>query len=218
MNATLLLLAGWLSAALAPLDPKDPKGQVPTQEAPKLEKVPTQDVPQVQPLPAAKLPAITRPARASLRPGAYALESLKLPEILKMEAFDAWPQGAAWPQVDRAVVVVTTHADDPQRFMAFLVDLNNQRIAAIRDGDIARHLHGIGEVQTVGKPGKPAYDGSAPATTPMLAGSGAVIILAPPRPPGPRGIPDDFTAKLLDVATMMGAASTHMATAQAALK
>lgn len=218
MNASLLLLAGWLSAALAPIDPKDPKGQIPSQQDAKLDKGSLPDVPQIQPLPAAKLPAVTRPARAVLRPGAYALDSLKLPEIVKMEAFDAWPQGAAWPQVERGVVVVTTHADDSQRFMAFLVDLNNQRIAAIRDGDIAKHLPGVGDVQTVGKPGKVAHEGGAPTTTPALAGSGAVIILAPPRPPGPRGLPDDLTAKILDVATMMGAASAHMATAPAPLK
>ena len=55
---------------------------------------------------------------------------------------------------------------DAQRFMAFLVDLNNSRIVAIRDGDIAKHLHGIGEfqlrcaVRAIGPPLVPLYGGA----------------------------------------------------------
>lgn len=201
MNAALLLLAGWLSATLAPLDPKQ-------------DKVPTPDSEQAQMPPPGKPPAITTPAKAVLRPGSYSLDSLKRPEVLTMEAYEAWPQGAAWPAVERPVIVVTHHDKDPQRFVAFLVDVQGQRIAAIRDGDIGRHLPLIGHTQTVDGPDKYAQGHASPAT-PALAGSGAVIILLPPRPVGPRGQPDDFTARILDVATMAGAMGQWPGGAQA---
>ena len=198
MNASLFLLAGWLSAALAPLDPK--QGKYPESE-------------QVQPpAPASKPPAITRPAKASLRPGSYSLESLKPPEVLKLEAFEAWSQGAAWPELERGVVIVTNHADDPQRFMAFLVDVKGQRIAAVRDGETARHLAIITQGQTAPRPGKDEH-GQITPTTQSLAGSGVVIVVTLPRPPGPRGWPDDLTARILDVATMSGSAAEWMAAA-----
>lgn len=192
MNASLLVLAAWLSAALAPLDPKQ-------------DKVPTPDSEQAHMPAPAKPPAITRPAKITLKSGAYALDSLKRPEVIKMEALETWSQGAAWPQVDRPVVVITHSDDDPQRFLAFLVDVQNQRIAAIRDGDTYRHLPILGQHQNVAVPDK--YSSGNTPTTLGKAGSGAVIIMLPPRPVGPRGLPDDFTAMILDVATVAGSAS-----------
>jgi hypothetical protein len=203
MNVSILVLVGWLSATLAPLSPTS---KYPSPELEQAKQVPL-DQPMPSPeldKPAAKLPAITKPARVQIKPGKYALESLQLPKVVAMEQFDGWQPGPAWPYVDSGVVVVTDNAADPSRFLAFLVDVNNQRILAIRDGNKANHLLLVGQMQGLDvNGGKDPYN-AVPATIMTLAGSGAVIILRPPVPPGPSGIPDDFTSLVLDAATVTG--------------
>ncbi len=153
-----------------------------------------------------KYPAVTRAPRLAWKPGSYALESLKLPGTQAMESFDQWSGGPNWPAVDVGVVVVTDSADDPGRFMAFLVDVGGQRIAAVRDGDKAKHLMVIGQMP----PGKGASEQAVPPGKMSLAGSGAVIILRPPVPPGPAGVPDGLAAKILDAGTFASQAYLWM--------
>lgn len=198
MNVSILVLVGWLTATLAPLPPVH-KYPTPELEKPKM----PEQMPEFE-KPAAKLPAVTRPAKVQIKPGSYALESLQLPKVVAMEQFDGWQPGPAWPYVDGGVVVVTDSAADPLRFMAFLVDVNTQRIVAIRDGSKANHLLLIGQMQTVDVNGGKDPHQAIPPTIMQLAGSGAVIILRPPVPPGPNGIPDDFTTLVLDAATVTG--------------
>jgi hypothetical protein len=205
MNVSILVLVGWLSAALAPLSPVN---KYPSPELEQAKPVPLEQQKPGLEKPAAKLPAITRPAKVQIRPGDYSLESLQLPKVVAMEQFDGWQPGPAWPYVDGGVVVVTDNAADPLRFLAFLVDVTNQRIVAIRDGHKASHLLLIGQMPTVDIDGGKDPHGSIPPTIMQLAGSGAVIILRPPVPPGPNGIPDDFTRMLLDAATVTGRVAT----------
>lgn len=203
MNCSLLVLAGWLSTSLAPLEPS---------KYPTPEKVPTpeQQVPQSRP---AKIPAVTRPPKLSFRPGSYSLESLKLPAVEKIENFEGWQQGPAWPVIEDAVVVLTDDVADPQRFVAYLVDPKAQRIAAIRSGDKARHLLTIGQMGAVEKPPK-EYSESVPPSIMTLAGSGAVIILRPPPPPGPNGQPDDLVRRILDAGAVAGVAAQQIGDAR----
>ena len=174
----LPLLVALSSQLLAPTSKNFPE----TSEAPMVE--------QAAPI---KYPNATRAPRLSWKPGSYALDSLKLPDTLTMESFEQWSGGPNWPSVEAGVVVVTDSVDDPARFMAFLIDVKLQRIAAVRDGDKAKHLMTVGQLT----PAK--GDGSAvPPIKMSLAGSGAVIILRPPVPPGPSGVPDGLVAKILD--------------------
>ena len=106
----------------------------------------TSEAPMVEQAAPVKVPNATRAPRLAWKPGLYALESLKLPETLTMESFEQWSGGPNWPSVEAGVVVVTDSADDPMRFMAFLVDTKLQRIAAVRDGDKAKHLMTVGQI------------------------------------------------------------------------
>jgi hypothetical protein len=197
MNVSLLVLALWLSDQ-SPLDSKYP--------AP----VPVQD-----PAPKAKPPTVTKPAKLLWKPGSYAIASLKLPETIKMEQFEVWQQGPAWPQLEHGVVVVTDHAGDPNRFLAFLVDVKAQKIAAVRDGDKGKHFLMIGQMQSVENNKDP--QGGVPTSIMTLAGSGAVIIIRPPQPPGPNGLPDDLVAKILDAGTIAGQAAEWVTNGKAGL-
>lgn len=183
-----LLLAGWLSLFLAPLPGSKVPPVVPGPEIKQLPLGPEYEVP------------VTRPPKLSWKPGAYAAASLVVPETLALEKFDQWQFGPNWPLVEVGVVVVTDHADDPMRFMAFLVDVRQQRIAAVREGDKAKHLLTIGQMPA--KVGDTGTHGSVPPTIMTLAGSGAVIIVRPPVPPGPAGVPKDLVAKILDAGTV----------------
>jgi hypothetical protein len=209
MNVSLLVLALWLSSTMAPDSPT----KVPSPVLdPSVSKYPTPSPDKWVPKEAAKLPAKTTAAKLLWKPGSYAAESLKLPQALPIEQFDAWNQGPGWPQVDGGVVVVTDNAKDSHRFLAFLVDVKAQRIVAIRDGDKAKHLMIIGQTQAPVPSESGLYPGGVvPPSIMQLAGSGAVIILRPPVPPGPAGVPDDLVAKILDSATIASQAGAWMA-------
>lgn len=194
-----VLLAGWLSVLVAPL----PGVKLPPMAPGVADKasLPELDAP------------VNRAPRLGWRPGAYTAEALKLPEVLPLEKLDMWQQGPGWPQVEVGVVVVTDHADDPARFMAFLVDVKQQRVAAVREGDKLRHLLTIGQMAGQ-KPGSADAHGSAPTSILTLAGSGAVIIVRPPVPPGPAGVPRDLVARMMDAATLAAFAGGLIAQVQ----
>lgn len=189
---TLHLIAALISTLLAPLpDGGKPATPGPVTPGPVASGPVTPDA-----RAGLELPVVPRAPKLTWKPGTYAPASLVLPEVTPMEKFDMWQFGPNWPQVEVGVVVVTDHAGDPGRFMAFLVDVKQQRIAAIREGDKGRHLQTIG--QMAGEGGK----GSVPPSIMSLAGSGAVIIVRPPVPPGPAGIPKDLVARMLDTASL----------------
>lgn len=205
MNVALVIIAAWWSAVLAPIEPVNPKVPRPP------EQVDTRDFPQIPQTPrftppeqidTSKLPKVTQAPKFSFKSGSYSAESMKLPEVMQLEKFDHWQGGPNWPYLESSVVVVTDHAQDPDRFFAFLVDLKDQRIAAIRDGDIHKHFATIGHM--VGPDDK--YQQGVPQTFMGLAGSGAVIILRPPVPPGPPGFPDDLVRRILDTGNIAGVA------------
>lgn len=212
MKVSLVILTAWWSALLAPIEPVKPKVPSPVPVSP---KVPSTHVAPLKPPPppppeqidTSKLPKISQAPLFTWKPGNYSAESLKLPEVIPMEKFDGWHGGPNWPQLDHAVIVVTDNAKDPQRFMAFMVDLRDQRVAAIRDGDRHKHFASIG--QTV--PGDNNHQQAVPQSIMSLAGSGAVIILRPPVPPGPGGIPDDITRRILDASNIAGQAGLAIA-------
>lgn len=184
---TLHLIAALMSLFLAPLpDGGKPVTPVPVTPGPAMPEVKV----------GLEAPVVARPPKLTWKPGTYAPASLKLPEVTAMEKFDMWQPGPNWPQVEVGVVVVTDHADDPGRFMAFLVDVKQQRIAAIREGEVGKHLQTVGHM--AGENGK----GSVPTSILSLAGSGAVIIVRPPVPPGPAGIPRDLVTRILDTASL----------------
>ena len=192
MNLSLVVLAAWWSAVLAPIEPVDPKTPSPVVE-------PIDDG-------SGKPPRVTQPPKISFTPGIYSRESLKLPDILPIEKIEieAWQPGPDWPYVEDAVVVVIEHPQDPYRFLAFLVDVRKQRFAAAREGDQAKHLATIGHM----RPSDFGKDGQTrPHTIMDLAGSGAVIILKPPPPPGPNGLPDDLRRRMLDSASLASQAA-----------
>lgn len=198
MNLSLVVLAAWWSAVLAPIEPVNPK--VPSPVDPKM-PAPVYE-PSVEQI--AKLPRVTRPPKFSWQPGNYSLESLKLPELIPIEKVDAWVPGPNWPYVEEGAVVVTEHPKEPHRFIAYLVDVKAQKIAAIREGDQVKHLSTIGHM----RPGDFDKDGqSVPQSIFGLAGSGAVIVLKPPVPPGPPGFPDDFKRRILDAGNIAFQAS-----------
>ncbi|MBZ5713804.1 hypothetical protein [Nannocystis pusilla] len=114
--------------------------------------------------------------------------SLEVPEVVAMERFSDWKAGPRWPEVADGAVVVTPHADDPARFMAFLVDVDQRKIAAVREGETAKHLALVG----------PPASGRLPVDVSDEI-SGAVIIIRPPKPPGPRGLPKDLVARIIEV-------------------
>lgn len=214
MNVSLLVLSLWLSTTMAPLSPgklppMNPEPAPAGKLDPSVAKLPT---PMSEPQWSGKLPPKTIAPKLMWKPGSYAAESLKVPQALAIEQFEAWQKGPAWPQVDGGVVVVTDNAQDPNRFLAFLVEVKAQRIVAVRDGDKAKHLMIIGQVTTVQSPENGTNPGGVvPPSIMQLAGSGAVIILRPPVPPGPSGVPDDLVAKILDTATIAGQAGAWMA-------
>ncbi|PCC71025.1 hypothetical protein SAMN02745121_02504 [Nannocystis exedens] len=192
MNVSLIIFAAWWSAVLAPIEPANPKVPSPAPVSP---KVPSPVLTPLNPkLDPSKLPKVTQAPKLMFKPGSYSFESLKLPEVLPLEKFEHWQGGPNWPQLESSVVVVTDHSQDPHRFMAFLVDLKEQRIAAIREGDITKHLGTIGQQG----PGDDNHQQAVPQSILGLAGSGAVIVLKPPVPPGPSGIPDDLVRRILD--------------------
>jgi hypothetical protein len=198
-----LLLAGWLSLLLAPLP--DPGKEVPL--PPKGGEL----APEAAARPSLELPASSRAAKVSWRPGKYALASLTLPETIPLEKFDMWQPGPNWPAAAVGVVVVTDHALDPARFMAFLVDVKSQRVVAVREGDRVKHLATIGQTQAEVPEHSLGQDGAPPAGKWQLAGSGAVIIVRPPQPPGPNGVPKGLVAKILDAATLAAYAGQWLA-------
>jgi hypothetical protein len=204
MNMSLLVLSLWLSSTVAsegpiripPVDPTVDKALLPS---------PDKWVPKEAP----KLPAKTTAAKLLWKPGSYSAESLKLPQRLPIEQFDQWNQGPGWPQIDGGVVVVIDDSGDPHRFLAYLVDVKAQKVAAIRDGDKTKHLMMIGQTQ-VPQPSDKNPGGVQVWSIMQLAGSGAVIILRPPPPPGPGGVPDDLIPKILDAATIASQAGASM--------
>ncbi|MDC0721318.1 hypothetical protein [Nannocystis bainbridge] len=125
--------------------------------------------------------------------------SLEVPELVAMERLDDWKAGPRWPEVAESAVVVTPHADDRGRFMAFLVDVKERRIVAVRDGDTRKHLAQIG----------PPANHRVPVDVSDEI-SGAVIIVRPPKPPGPRGLPKDLVARIVEVGVMAGRAERWM--------
>lgn len=214
MNLALVIIAAWWSAVLAPIEPANPKGQVPilnpkvlrpeqvdTGKFPQVPQIP-QFPPQSEQIDTSKLPKVTQAPKFAFKSGSYSAESMKLPEVLQLEKFEHWQGGPNWPYLESSVVVVTDHGQDPNRFVAFLVDLKDQRIAAIRDGDIHKHFATIGHM--VPPDGK--YQEGVPQTIMGLAGSGAVIILRPPVPPGPPGFPDELVRRILDTGNIAGVA------------
>ncbi|WP_434421188.1 hypothetical protein [Nannocystis pusilla] len=207
MNVALVIIAAWWSAVLAPIEPANPK--VPTQQQVDTSRFP--QVPQTPKFPPppeqlSKLPKVTQVPKISFKPGDYSAESMKLPDVMQLEKLDPWQGRPNWPPVERSVVVVMENEQDPNRFLAFLVDLKDQRIAAIRDGDIHKHFATIGSMTPL--------DGKRPEGVPQtlmgLAGSGAVIILPPPPPIGPPGIPNDLVRRILDTGNIAGAAAQVM--------
>ncbi|WAS94003.1 hypothetical protein [Nannocystis punicea] len=213
MNVSLVILAAWWSAFVSPIVPVSPKVPSPVPgpmkpESPSTEVGPLN--PKVPPPPeqidTSKLPRVTQAPKFSFRAGNYSAESLKLPEVLQLEKFEHWQGGPNWPQLESAVVVVTDNSQDSQRFLAFLVDLKEQRVAAIRDGDLVKHFGTIGQ----GLPGDGKYQEGAPQNFMGLAGSGAVIILRPPVPPGPPGFPDDLVRRILDTGNIAAQAGLLM--------
>lgn len=207
MNVSLLVVALWLSSTMAPDSPS--KVPSPVVE-PTINKYPTPMPDKWVPSEAPKLPAKTTAAKLTWKPGSYAAESLKLPQTLAIEQFEQWNQGPGWPQVDGGVVVVIDSANDPHRFVAYLVDVKAQKVAAVREGDKTKHLMMIGQTQ-VSQPDDKNPGGVQVWSIMQLAGSGAVIILRPPPPPGPGGKPDDLVAKILDSATIASQAGAWMA-------
>lgn len=206
MNSSLLVLALWLSSTMAPESPT----KVPSPVLdPSVSKVPMPVPDKWVPREAPKLPAKTTAAKLLWKPGSYSAESLKVPQTLPIEQFDQWNQGPGWPQIDGGVVVVIDNANDPHRFLAYLVDVKAQKIAAVRDGDKTKHLMIIGQTQ-VPQPADKNPGGVQVWSIMQLAGSGAVIILRPPPPPGPGGVPDDLIPKILDSATIASQAGASM--------
>ncbi|MBZ5715530.1 hypothetical protein [Nannocystis pusilla] len=201
MNSSLVVLAAWWSVVLAPIEPVNPK--VPPSGVESLDpRMPSVSESVGEQL--TKLPRVTRAPKFSWQPGTYSLESLKLPDLIPIEKAGAWAPGPNWPYVEDGAVVVTEHPQDPHRFIAYLVDVKAQKIAAIREGDQAMHLSTIGHM----RPGDFDKDGqSVPQSFSGLAGSGAVIILKPPVPPGPPGFPDDFKRRILDAGNIAYQAS-----------
>jgi len=190
MNVSLVVLAAWWSAVLAPIEPENPKDPSPV----------------VEPVDggSSKPPRVTRPPKFSWTPGNYSLDSLKIPQVQPIEKIDTWQPGPNWPYVEDAVVVVIEHPQDPYRFLAFLVDVRAQKFAAAREGDQAKHLATIGHM----RPSDFDKDGQVrPHSIMDLAGSGAVIILKPPPPPGPNGLPDDLRRRMLDSANIASQAA-----------
>lgn len=193
-----LLVVGWLSLLLAPLPSKAKEAQ------------PGPEVYEAQTLqPGYEMPAVTRAPKLNWKPGRYAALALAVPEVVAMEQFDMWNAGPNWPQVEVGVVVVTEHAGDSSRFMAFLVDVRQQRIAAARAGDKAKHLLTIGQMPAAPN-GKDPHEALPPGVM-TLASSGAVIIVRPPVPPGPAGVPKDLVARMLDAASLVAFADEVVA-------
>jgi hypothetical protein len=102
--------------------------------------------------------------------------------------------------VAEGAVVVTPHADDPARFLAFLVDAKERKLVAVREGETRKHLASMG----------PPTNGRLPVDVSDQI-SGAVIILRPPKPPGPRGVPKDLVARIIEVGVMAGRANRWLA-------
>jgi hypothetical protein len=208
MNVALVIIAAWWSAVLAPIEPANPKvptQQVDTGRSPQVPQIPKFPPPPEQ-LDTSKLPKVTQVPKFSFKPGSYSAESMKLPEVMQLENIDHWQGGPKWPYLENSVVVVTEDVQDPSRFFAFLVDLKDQRIAAIREGDIHKHFATIGHMP----PPDGKYQEGVSRTFMGLAGSGAVIVLRPPKPSGPRGLPDDLVRKILDTGNIAGAAAQAM--------
>ena len=208
MNVALVIIAAWWSAVLAPIEPANPKVPTPQQQVDtgKFPQIP--EIPKFPPPPEqlSKLPKVTQVPKLSFKPGSYSAESLKLPEVKQLENLDHWQGGPNWPPLESSVVVVIENEQDPSRFFAFLVDLKDQRIAAIREGDIHKHFATIGSMA----PLDGNHQEGVPQTLIGLAGSGAVVILRPPPPIGPPGFPNDLVRKILDAGNIAGAAAQAM--------
>lgn len=186
----LLALAGWLSSQLVAVD----------------------QTPDRLPGPGASPAVQYAPPTLAWKPGTYTAEQLTAPKVVAMETYDyPFPTGPNWP-VAAAPAIVVIDQKDPDRFLAFLIDLATSKVVAIRDGNRDRHLRDIGKLTRPGTlPDVRNGEGRDVGTIGRVdRGTGAVIVVPPPRPVGPGGIPTDIMAAILDVGHLVGQAQRSM--------